>query len=171
MIVTKGLLMKRFCTIFGASLAALITQAHASESCIERIKPPGVFEPVPGLYAQIVKTTSVTRYEIAGTLPYRPDGSLPESLGEQAHETMRNITRSLDAVNLTPANVVRINIYTTDMDAFRKDAINIVFDYFGGTRPASTLVQVPRLANPKVLVEIEAVAAPAGASGAACKDE
>jgi 2-iminobutanoate/2-iminopropanoate deaminase len=163
--------MKRFCTIAGAAFAAVITQVHAGEDCIERIKPPGVFEPAPGLYAQIVKTTSATRYEIAGTLPYRPDGSLPESLGEQAQETMRNITRSLDAVNLTSANVVRINIYTTDMDAFRKDAINIVFDYFGDTRPASTLVQVPRLANPKVLVEIEAVAAPAETSGAACKAE
>ena len=124
-----------------------------------RIKPDAVFEPVPGLYSQVVVTRSQTRYELAGTLPYRSDGSLPDSLAEQAREVMANIGRSLTAVGLTPAHVVRINIFTTDMDGFLTDALDIVFGYFGQTRPSSTLVEVTRLANPKVLVEIEAVAA------------
>lgn len=125
-----------------------------------RVKPDDVFEPVKGLYAQIVVSTAATQYNIAGTLPYDPDGQLPGSLAEQASEVMRNIGRSLAAVGLEPGNVVRINIFTTDMDGFLRDALDIVFGYFGPTRPSSTLVEVSRLANPKVLVEIEAVAVP-----------
>ncbi|MFC0105490.1 RidA family protein [Kibdelosporangium aridum] len=56
------------------------------------------------------------------------------------------------------SHVVRINIFTTDMDGFLRDALDVCFGWFGNTRPASTLVEVSRLANPKVLVEIEAVA-------------
>jgi enamine deaminase RidA (YjgF/YER057c/UK114 family) len=132
----------------------------------ERIQPPGVFEPVKGLYAQIVATRPGTRYEIAGTLPYTSEGMLPDGLPAQARETMENIGRSLGAVGLTPAHVVRITIYTRDMDAFLAEALEIVFGWFGPTRPASTLVEVSRL--PKVLVEISAVAvdddAPSGRS-------
>ena len=46
------------------------------------------------------------------------------------------------------------------MDAFLREGLSIVFGHFGKTRPTSTLVQVVRLANPKMLVEIDATAAP-----------
>lgn len=75
---------------------------------------------------------------------------------------MKNLGISLEAVGLTPAHVVRINIFTTDVDEFLAKATDIVFGWFGDTRPASTLVQTPRLANPKHRVEIEAVAVEAG---------
>lgn len=124
----------------------------------ERVKPEGVYEPVPGLYSQIVVAREATRYEIAGTLPYHSGGGLDASLADQSREVMRNIGRSLDAVGLTREHVVRINVYTTRMDEFLREALDIVFGWFGDTRPASTLVEVSRLANPNVLVEIEAVA-------------
>ena len=126
------------------------------------IKPQGVFEPVPGLYSQVIVTTSPIRYEIAGTLAYTADGQLPESLADQCRAVMRNIDISLAAVQLAPANVIRMRIYTLDMDAFLKDGLSIVFGHFGNTRPTSTLIQVARLANPKMLVEIDATAAPFG---------
>lgn len=124
----------------------------------ERVKPEGVYEPVPDLYSQIVVAREATRYEIAGTLPYHSDGGLDESLADQSREVMRNIGRSLDAVGLAREHVIRINVYTTRMDEFLREALDIVFGWFGDTRPASTLVEVSRLANPNVLVEIEAVA-------------
>lgn len=124
-----------------------------------RVKPDGVFEPVPGLYSQMVVFRSRTTYEIAGTLAYASDGTLPESLADQAREVMANIGRSLASVGLTPAHVVRINVFTTDIDTFLKQALDVVFGYFGETRPASTLVEVTRLSNPNMLVEINALAA------------
>jgi enamine deaminase RidA (YjgF/YER057c/UK114 family) len=128
----------------------------------KNIKPQGVFEPVPGLYSQVIVTTSPIRYEIAGTLAYTADGQLPETLADQCRAVMRNIDLSLAAVQLAPANVIRIRIYTLDMDAFLKDGLSIVFGHFGNARPTSTLIQVVRLANPKMLVEIDATAAPFG---------
>ncbi|MEU3979320.1 Rid family hydrolase [Streptomyces sp. NPDC026672] len=123
-----------------------------------RIQPDGVFEPVPGLYTQIVGFRDTLRYEIAGTVGYRPDGTLPDTMAEQAEQIMTNLGVSLAAVSLTPAHVVRINIFTTDMDGFLRDAMETVFGWFGDTRPASTLVETPRLANPRHRLEIEAVA-------------
>jgi enamine deaminase RidA (YjgF/YER057c/UK114 family) len=54
-------------------------------------------------------------------------------------------------------DVVKVTIFLTDVDD--RPAINPVRqEVFGSTRPASTLVEVPRLAVPGAKVEIEAVA-------------
>jgi enamine deaminase RidA (YjgF/YER057c/UK114 family) len=124
------------------------------------VAPEGVFEPVKGLYSQVIETHSPVRYEIAGSLAYDAEGRMPESLADQCRAVMRNIDLSLKAVGMAPANVIRMRIYTLDMDAFLKEGLGIVFGYFGETRPTSTLVQIVRLANPKMLVEIDATAAP-----------
>jgi len=55
------------------------------------------------------------------------------------------------------SNIVKINIFTTDIDALRQ-AFTIRSEYFGEHAPASTLVQIERLARPVFLVEIEAIA-------------
>jgi enamine deaminase RidA (YjgF/YER057c/UK114 family) len=122
--------------------------------------PDGVFEPVKGLYSQVITTTSPIRHEIAGSIAYDAEGNMPETLVDQCRAVMRNIDLSLKAVGMTPANVIRIRIYTLDMDAFLHEALDIVFGYFGEARPTSTLLEISRLANPKMLVEIDATAAP-----------
>lgn len=94
---------------------------------------------------------------IAGQVGVRPDGVLPETVAEQADEAYANIVRILTAAGLTPGNIVKINTYcvagqdnATFRDARRKA--------LGDIRPASTFVFVPRLIDPKYLIEIEAVA-------------
>lgn len=124
----------------------------------QRVQPDDVFEPVKGLYSQVIACADGPRYEIAGTLPYYLDGSLDEGLAEQSAVVMENLGRSLAAVGLERSDVVRINIFTTDMDGFLKTSLDVVFGWFGDHRPTSTLVEITRLANPKILVEIEAVA-------------
>jgi enamine deaminase RidA (YjgF/YER057c/UK114 family) len=60
---------------------------------------------------------------------------------------------------MTLSNVVRLNYYTTDLDAFFGAAEQLgkrLAD--GGCRPASTLLNVVRLAFPELMVEIEATA-------------
>lgn len=57
------------------------------------------------------------------------------------------------------SHVVKITIYTTDVDAFRApEAAAVRARYFGPHAPASTLVGVTRLASPDYKVEIEATA-------------
>ena len=71
-----------------------------------------------------------------------------------------NLEAVLREADLTLADVVRLNYYTTDVDAFF-GAYDIVMERLAGAgcRPASTLLGVARLAFPELLVEIEATAA------------
>lgn len=128
----------------------------------ERIMPADVFEPVSGLYTQLIACRTGQQFEIAGTLPYHPDGSLDEALDVQSTVVMENIGRTLAAAGLERSDVVRINIFTTDMDGFLKTCLDVVFGWFGEHRPTSTLVEIRRLANPNIHVEIEAVAVKPG---------
>jgi 2-iminobutanoate/2-iminopropanoate deaminase len=120
--------------------------------------PADVFEPVTGLYHQVLRVTPGTTYEIAGTLPYSPDGVMDDALTDQCHVVMANMGRSLASVGLGPEHVTRIRVYTTRMDEFLQTSLDIVFKWFGPTSPPSTLVEVARLANPRCLVEIDATA-------------
>jgi 2-iminobutanoate/2-iminopropanoate deaminase len=126
---------------------------------VTRLWPAGVFDPAPGLYSQLVSyPASFARHEIAGTVGRSPDGTVPSDMAGQARELMANIGHSLATIDLTPAAVVRITIYTTDIDAFLAEAADTVFGFFGSERPTSTLVQVVRLADPRYLLEISTVA-------------
>jgi 2-iminobutanoate/2-iminopropanoate deaminase len=58
---------------------------------------------------------------------------------------------------IVPADVVKVTVYLTDVDD--RPRINPVRqEFFGTARPASTLVEVSRLAVPGARLEIEAVA-------------
>ena len=72
----------------------------------------------------------------------------------QVFETMRAV---LAVAGCSFEDVVKVTIFLTDVED--RPLINPVRqEVFGGTRPASTLVEVPRLAVPGAKVEIEAVA-------------
>ena len=66
----------------------------------------------------------------------------------------------LDAAGMTLADVVRLNYYTTDIDAFMRDAMGGLVRRLtaAGCTPASTLLGVQRLALPELMIEIEATA-------------
>jgi len=53
---------------------------------------------------------------------------------------------------------VRINIFSTDIDSYLMEGHQEVVGFFGDALPASTLVGVTRLADPRYLVEIQATA-------------
>lgn len=106
----------------------------------------------------------------SGTSPARwgfnPAGALvgDNDMRAQAAAVMDNVRRALAAIGATPAHVVRITTYTTDMDRFRAEAGPVVFGFFGNTRLASTLLAETRLADPRHLLEVEATAVASPAS-------
>ena len=124
----------------------------------QRLNPPGMYQ--PPRYAQVVTSTGVKQWHIAGTIGFNQDRELVSltDIRAQTAQTMDNLRQTLESVGISPAHVVRINVYTTDMDRFRAEASDLVYDFFGDTKPASTLIAVPRLANPGYLVEVEATA-------------
>ena len=90
-----------------------------------------------------------------------PDGTLQHAgdLAAQVSLSLDNIETVLGEAGMTLGNVVRISVYTTDVDAMM-GAWEGMAKRFGaaGIRPTSTLLGVTRLAFPEMMVEIEATA-------------
>lgn len=83
----------------------------------------------------------------------------PEDMAGQLRQSLDNLETVLREAGLDLSNVVRLNLYTTDVDRFLA-AFHVAIERFGetGCRPACTLLGVTRLAFPELLVEIEATA-------------
>jgi enamine deaminase RidA (YjgF/YER057c/UK114 family) len=77
----------------------------------------------------------------------------------QLSQALDNLEVVLRASGCELSDVVRLNYYTTDIDGFF-GAIDVVLARLqeADCRPASTLLEVSRLALPPLLVEIEATA-------------
>jgi 2-iminobutanoate/2-iminopropanoate deaminase len=96
---------------------------------------------------------------ISGMLPVDASGDLvgPGDVVRQSEQVLDNVGAVLRATGATFGDVVRVGVYVRDMAD--RELINTVRRrYFGDARPASTLVEVSKLANPDALLEIEAVA-------------
>lgn len=75
----------------------------------------------------------------------------------QVTRTMDNLEAVLREAGMGLPDVVRLNYYTTDVDAFF-GAMDIIGARMAGNMPSSTMLGVTRLALPEMLVEIEATA-------------
>ena len=77
----------------------------------------------------------------------------------QLNQAMDNLQRVLQESGAGLSDVVRLNIYTTDVDLFFEAYDTVVSRLAEAScQPASTLLGVARLAFPELLVEIEATA-------------
>ena len=133
---------------------------------IERVWPKDVYVRQaphnPGkVYAQVVKATNTrARVHVAGTMSFDKDQNM---VGEgnmrlQVQTIMENIRRWLAAVGASPKDVVRVKTYVTDIQAFLREGSQEYVGFFGDALPASTLVGVTALTDPRCMVEIEAYA-------------
>lgn len=97
----------------------------------------------------------------AGVISVDGDGA-PLHIGNmraQAMQALDNLETILGQAGYMLADVVRLTIYTTDMDAYLSAAPDVRARLAGANcRPASTLLGVARLAAPQLLLEIEATA-------------
>ncbi|HEY4027225.1 MAG TPA: RidA family protein [Candidatus Dormibacteraeota bacterium] len=97
------------------------------------------------------------RVLVAGTAPVWPDGSCDPGAGPQAARCLEIILAALAEVGAGPEHVVRTRTYVTD--ARDADAVGAEHGrVFGAARPASTMVVVAGLLDPRWKVEIEAEA-------------
>ena len=121
---------------------------------IERILLPGQREPVSH-YCHVVKAGGWIW--LSGMTGARADGSIPEGVVEQFDVAMATIDTCLHAAGGRPDQVVKVQVFMTDIS--ERPLINPARQkYFGEHRPASTLVEVSGLVDPRMKVEIEAVA-------------
>ena len=98
---------------------------------------------------------------LAGQVANEPDGSVskPGDWRRQAEKVYENIGHVLRAAGATPASVVKETTWVLSIDAWREHRTPIRRAFYKSDFPASTLVEIPGLAQPDYLVEIEVIAA------------
>ena len=130
----------------------------------EELRVPGLAAPLSH-YADAVRAGDLLF--VSGMPALDGDGELvgPGDVVAQFGQVLANLRAVLDAAGATPADVVKVSVFLTDVDD--RPRINpLREEFFGSARPASTLVEVSRLPVPGMLVEMEAVVQLPGPSGA-----
>jgi reactive intermediate/imine deaminase len=126
---------------------------------VKRSNPPALSKPTG--YTHVVEFTGPGKtIYIAGQIALDKDGAVvgAGNMKAQAEQVFKNLQAALEAAGAKFSDVVKMNTYITDME--QAPAVREVrARYFGDTTPASTLVQVTRLARPEFLLEIEVIAA------------
>jgi enamine deaminase RidA (YjgF/YER057c/UK114 family) len=84
----------------------------------------------------------------------------PGDMAAQLGAALDNLEAVLAGAGMTLSNLVRLNFYTTDVDAFMQHG-GVVGERLGAAQvmPPGTLLGVNRLAFPELLVELEGTAA------------
>ena len=98
---------------------------------------------------------------LSGQTSNGPDGAPlhPKDLVAQFRTAWSNLKDALTEAGMTPTNIVRLNIYTTDVPGFMAQAGELVPIFAGdGCKPVSTLLGVAALFDPEIMVELEATA-------------
>lgn len=80
---------------------------------------------------------------------------------EQTAQAIRNVARALEQVGASLADVVRTRMFVTDISRWEEHG-RAHGEAFGETKPATSMVEVRALIDPRMLVEVEAVAYKAG---------
>jgi enamine deaminase RidA (YjgF/YER057c/UK114 family) len=97
------------------------------------------------------------RVIVSGTAPVWPDGSCPDDAGLQARRCVEIIETALSQLGARLADVVRTRVFITS--AGDADAVGLVHgEFFRPTRPATSMVVVAALLDPRWKVEVEAEA-------------
>jgi enamine deaminase RidA (YjgF/YER057c/UK114 family) len=98
---------------------------------------------------------------VAGQVANTPDGSVA-GVGDwrrQAEQVYANIGHVLRAAGTAPGQAVKETTWVLNIDAWRQHGTAVRRAFYQGDYPASTLVEIPGLARPEFLVEIEVIAA------------
>ena len=116
--------------------------------------------PKPVGYSHAVEATGGRLIYISGQVPLDADGELVGAgdFAAQTRQVFENLTVALGAADASWTDVVKLTYFLTD--AGELTTVRGIRDEYVNTEqpPASTLVEVSRLASEDFMVEIEAVA-------------
>jgi len=112
------------------------------------------------LYSHVVSVEPKRLIFVSGQLSRDRDGNIvgKGDMGAQLRQALENIKVALEAAGARLEDLVRTNTYVTDIDEYFKH-VDIRMQYYSHAMPTSTTVEVRRLSQPELMVEIDAIAA------------
>jgi enamine deaminase RidA (YjgF/YER057c/UK114 family) len=142
----------------GFTSATGSAQAQAGTN-VRHSNPSGMTQPTA--YSQVVEVNGPHRLVfIAGQTGVAANGKAAKEFHAQAVQAFENIKTALDSVGGSMDNVVRLVTYLTDIEQNAAAYREVRASFFANKSalPASTLLQVTRLADPAFLIEVDATA-------------
>lgn len=130
---------------------------------IELLNPEGL--PQPEVYRQVAVATGSRFVFLSGQVARNAAGEPvgPGDLAAQVEQAVRNVNTAVEAAGGTFADIAKLTIYVVDltpekMDPFSEGVMRAAMALGIDPTKAVTLLGVAALAEPDLLVEIEAVA-------------
>jgi reactive intermediate/imine deaminase len=135
-----------------------VVGALAQSGRLRHLNPPGLATPTG--YTHVVAPQRGRLVFIAGQVAADAKGAVvgKGDFRAQTKQVYENLRTAVTAAGATMADVVKINVYVTDVTQI-STMREIRQQYFSSNPPASTLVQVVALARPEYMIEIEAIVA------------
>jgi 2-iminobutanoate/2-iminopropanoate deaminase len=128
-----------------------IRAASGGNEMIQRIMIPDIMAPVSH-YCHAVRAGNLVW--VSGVVGMEANGHIPPDTVAQFDIAMDVMDKCLRAAGAGPEHVTKVQVFMTDIS--ERAAINPRrIAYFGEHRPASTLVEVKGLVDPRMKVEIE----------------
>jgi 2-iminobutanoate/2-iminopropanoate deaminase len=123
-----------------------------------KFENPSTVAPPLGRYTHTVEVPAGCGLVfVSGQVPVAPDGTIADSLAEQADRVYANLVAVLAAKGIPPSNIVKLQTFVTEDDP--EGVVRQAREkQLGEHRPASTAVGVRRLVDHRWKIEIDAVA-------------
>ncbi len=110
------------------------------------------WEPIMG-YSRAVRSGNLIA--VTGCVGVNADGTYAKSFGEQTARSLAIIQAAIEALGGKSEHVLRTRMYVTDVSKWEEVA-RVHGSVFAEIRPATTIVEVPRLIDAEAVIEIEA---------------
>lgn len=146
-----------FSTIVPSSLYERLSMSDINITVTERhgrkcASSGSKWEPLMG-YSRAVRSGNFIA--VTGTVGVNADGKYSKSLGEQTARSLAIVKAAIEALGGKIENVIRTRMYVTDVTKWEEVA-KVHGSVFGDIRPATTIVEVPKLIDGDAQIEIEA---------------
>jgi 2-iminobutanoate/2-iminopropanoate deaminase len=125
---------------------------------IERLNPSNMHAPIGAYVHHNISPPGARLYASAGQLGVTPAGELLADPRAQIAEAWLNVGRWLEAVQLKTSDVLKVTVFMTSaehVDYSRECRRGLLGDVITG----NTLVYVTALADPRMVIEIDVLAA------------